>query len=103
MALAPPKKKKIIRIIIILSSRVEAFLSETPPNETSASDAFLNTVMCSKENLFDNLPADPSAGTKPEQDMWAEIEASAGALEQTPTESEVATLHTNYQAALEAL
>ena len=100
MALAPSKKKKIIRIIIILSSRTENFLEAEPPNETSESESFLDIVIGGKETLY-NLPEDPTQGSKPEQDMWAEVENVADALESgNPTESEIEGMATNFEAAL---
>lgn len=94
MALAPSKKKKIIRIIIIIASRVADFLDV--PNETSASEEFLDCVIEAKAGLYD-LPEDPTTGTKTEQDMWAEVENAANALESgNPTEAEIEAMKDSF-------
>ena len=100
--LAVPKKKKIIRIIIIILGRVESYFNANPPAENTASEQLSDALMNDKPILY-SFSGNENEWTTEQETVMAIIDDLDTILEGSPSESDMAKKLNDFSEALEDL
>lgn len=71
MSLAIPKKKKIIRIIIVIASLVDALLDN---NTSDSNEEVLLSLVADAESFIRDFPANEANWSTEQNDVWTMLE-----------------------------